>query len=132
MFTFEAPYPSIQTTSLLPNPQFSDQEGLLDTVTRKLAMDGTRYTYVKRRSGRRKMQWTFRLTRNKSLEVREFIRVYFASKVRVTDHNGRIWLGNFMNNPFEFEGSAKAAPTIFPLPRGETYTIEIEFEGVEQ
>jgi hypothetical protein len=34
MFIFEAPYPAIQTTSLLPNPQFSDQEGSLDTVTR--------------------------------------------------------------------------------------------------
>lgn len=132
MFIFEAPYPSIQTTSLLPNPQFSDQEGLLDSVTRKLAMDGTRYTYVKRRGGRRKMKWTFRLTRNKALEVRAYIRSYFASRVRVTDHNGRIWVGNFVNNPFEFEGTEKALPAITPLPRGETYTIEIEFEGVEQ
>lgn len=132
MFTFEAPYPSIQTTSLLPNPQFSDQEGLLDSVTRKLAMDGTRYTYVKRRSGRRKMKWTFRLTRNKALEVRAYIRSYFASKVRVMDHNGRIWVGNFVNNPFEFETAERAAPALTPLPRGETVQIEIEFEGVEQ
>jgi hypothetical protein len=46
MFTFEAPYPAIQTTSLLPNPQWSDQEGLLDEVLWKRAMDGTLYTYV--------------------------------------------------------------------------------------
>jgi len=131
MFTFEAPYPAIQTTSLLPNPQFSDQEGVLDSVTRKLAMDGTRYTYVKRRSGRRKLRWTFRLTRNKALEVREFLRSYFASQVRVTDHNGRVWIGNFTGNPFEFEGSGRAAPAIVPLSRGEWWTVEIEFEGVE-
>jgi hypothetical protein len=132
MFIFEAPYPAIQTTSLLPNPQFSDQEGSLDTVTRKLAMDGTRYTYVKRRNGRRKMRWTFRLTRNKALEMREFLRSYFASSVRVTDHNERVWVGNFTSNPFEFEGSARAAPAIAPLPRGEWVNIEVEFEGVEQ
>jgi len=67
MFTFEAPYPAIQTTSLLPNPQWSDQEGLLDEVFWKRAMDGTLYTYVKRRNGRRKMKWTFCMTRNKAL-----------------------------------------------------------------
>jgi hypothetical protein len=132
MFIFEAPYPLIQTTSLLPNPQFSDQEMLLDTVTRKLAMDGTRYTYVKRRNGRRKLKWSFRLTRNKALEMREYLRVYFASKIRVTDHNARVWLGYFVNNPFEFETADRAAPAIEPLPRGETVNIEIEFEGVEQ
>jgi len=131
MFQFEAPCPAIQTISFLPNPQFSDQESLLDTVTRKLAMDGTRYTYVKRRNGRRKMKWTFRLTRNKALELRAFIYAYFASKVRVTDHNGRKWIGNFTNNPFEFEAAARAAPAIPPLPRGERVTIDIEFEGVE-
>jgi len=30
MFTLQAPYPSLQTTTLLPNPQLSDQEGLTD------------------------------------------------------------------------------------------------------
>ena len=41
MFTLIAPYPSLkQTTTLLPNPQLSDQEGLTVTVTRKTAMDG--------------------------------------------------------------------------------------------
>lgn len=131
MFQFEAPCPAIQTTSFLPNPQFSDQEGLLDTVTRKLAMDGTRYTYVKRRNGRRKMKWTFRLTRNKALELRAFSYAYFASQVRVTDHNGRKWIGNFTNNPFEFETSDRAVPAISPLIRGEWVNIDIEFEGVE-
>ena len=132
MFTFEAPYPAIQTASLLPNPQFSDQEGLLATVTRKLAMDGTRYTYVKRRNARRKLRWTFKVTRNKGMEVRAFFRSYFASKIRVTDHNGRVWIGNFVSNPFEFDTSDRAAPAIAPLPRGESQVIEIEFEGVEQ
>ena len=132
MFTFEAPYPAIQTTSQLPNPQWSDQEGIQDTVTRKLAMDGTKFTYVKRRNGRRKLHWTFRLTRNKAAEFKAFLVSYFASKVRVTDHNGRVWVGNFTSNPFEFEGSGRAEPAIAPMPRGEWWNIEIEFEGVEQ
>ena len=78
-FKSAAPYRLLQTTTLLPIPQFGDQEANLDTVSRKLAMDGTRYTYVKRRGGRRKLRWIFQLSRNKGLELRAFIQSYFAS-----------------------------------------------------
>jgi hypothetical protein len=127
-----APYPLLETTTLLPNPQFSDQEGLMVSVVRKMAMDGTRYTYVKRKGDRRKLKWSFRLTRNKGLELRAFIFAYFASQVKVIDHNGRVWIGNFTSNPFEFDTAERAGPAISPMPRGESVTIEIEFEGVEQ
>jgi hypothetical protein len=130
MFTLEAPYPTLQTTTLLPNPQFSDQEALLDTVNRKLALDGTRYTYVKRRA-RRKLKWMFRLTRVKALELRAFIFSYFASKIRLTDHNNRMWIGYFTTNPFEFDTTDRGAPAIAPMPRGELVNVELEFEGIE-
>ena len=132
MFEIAAPYPMLQTTTLLPDPQFSDQEGLAVTVSRKTAIDGTRYTYVKRKDDRRKLKWSFRLSRNKGLELRAFISSYFASKLKVIDHNRRIWVGNFTSNPFEFDTSGRAAPAIVPMPRGEIVNIEIEFEGVEQ
>jgi hypothetical protein len=93
-------------------------------------MDGTRYTYVKRRGGRRKLKWTFWLSRNKALELRAFIFAYFAAKVQATDHNGRVWAGNFTNNPFEFDTPDAARPVIAPMPRGELQAIDIEFEGV--
>ena len=51
MFQFQAPYPSLQTTTVLPDPQFSDQQAITDTITTKRAMDGTRYVYVQRSSG---------------------------------------------------------------------------------
>lgn len=69
MFTL-SPYPLLDQLTLLPNPQFSDSEGLMISVSRKLAMDGTRYTYVKRKDGRRKLRWSFKVTRNKALELR--------------------------------------------------------------
>jgi hypothetical protein len=130
MFTIKAPYPRIETTTVLPNPRFSDGEGLLHTVIRKLATDGTKYTYVKTRD-RKKLMWTFRLTRNKSLELRAFILAYAASTIQVVDHNQRVWVGNFLSNPFEFDTESRAAPAISPMPRGESVMIEIEFEGVE-
>jgi ribosomal protein L20 len=132
MFQFSAPYPMLTTTTILPSPQFSDQESLLDSVARKLALDGTKYTYVKRRNKRRKMRWIFRLSRNKALEFRAFIYAYFASKIKVIDHNDRVWVGNFINNPFEFDTPDTAQPAIAPMPRGELQAIEIDFEGVEQ
>jgi len=131
MFRMSAPYPMLQTLTVMPNPQFSDQETNLNTVNRLTAMDGTRYTYVKRRV-RRKLLWSFRLTRNKALEVEAFVNSYFASRVQIVDHRGRTWLGNFVSNPFEFETISRAAPAITPMPRGETVSIDIEFEGEEQ
>lgn len=131
MFRLQAPYPPLQTTTLLPNPEFGDGENLAVSVTVKRAMNGTVRTYVKRKDGRHKFQWTFVLTRNKALELRAFIQAYFASKVKITDHNGRVWIGNLINNPFEFDSPRRAAPPIAPMPRGEAQTITLEFEGVE-
>ena len=131
MFRMAAPYPALQTLTVVPDPQFSDQETNLNTVNRLTAMDGTRYTYVKRRT-RRKLSWTFRLSRPKALEVRAFFMSYFASVVKITDHCNRVWIGNFTSNPFEFEAQSRAAPAITPMPRGETVSIDIEFEGEEQ
>lgn len=131
MFRMTAPYPASQTLTVMSNPQFSDQETNLNSVSRLIAMDGTRYTYVKRRT-RRKLQWTFRLTRNKGLEVRAFFVAYFASQIKIVDHRNRIWVGYFTSNPFEFEAESRAYPAITPMPRGETISISIEFEGEEQ
>lgn len=130
MFTIAAPYPLIETTSVLPSPKFSDAESLQVEVSRKLAVDGTRYTYIKKKD-RRKLLWSFKLTRNKSLELRAFIYAYFASKIKVTDHNERVWIGYFTSNPFEFDTSGRAGPAVDPMPRGEVVNIDIEFEGVE-
>lgn len=132
MFTLQAPHPALEATTLLPNPEFGDGENLTDEVAVKRAMDGTVYTYVKTKAQRRKLEWTFRLTRNKALELRAFIQAYYASKIRVTDHNDRVWVGYFTDNPFEFDTIARALPARAPMPRGETQEITIEFEGVEQ
>ena len=132
MFILQAPHPALEATTLLPNPQFGDGENLTDEVQVKRAMDGTLYTYVKTKNDRRRLEWTFRLTRNKALELRAFIQAYYATVIRVTDHNERVWVGHFVNNPFEFDTPSRAAPAIAPMPRGETQEITIEFEGVEQ
>lgn len=130
MITLEAPFPAIEATSVLPAPRFSDQERSLASVSRKFASDGTRYTYVRRRD-RRRLNWTFLLSRPKALELRAFLMAHFASKVRITDHKDRVWVGYFTSNPFDFETARRGAPAITPMPRGELVTINLEFEGVQ-
>jgi len=132
MIQFEAPYPGIQTIVQYPNPLLSDTEALAASMSSRRALDGTVYTYVKTKGGRRKMTWTLRMLRPKALELRAFILSYFASKLKVTDYNDRIWLGHFTNNPFEFDTSDRAGPETNDGLRSEIQTITIEFEGVEQ
>ena len=73
--------------TLLPNTQFGDSEALTCEVANRRAMDGTLYTYVKSKSGRRRLTLPLKLSRMKGLELRAFVQSYFASKIRLTDHS---------------------------------------------
>lgn len=130
MFVLEAPHPAIEVTSFFPSPEFSDGEGITAQVIPRIARDGTVRTYVKTTGGRRRLTWEFHLTRPKAIELREFYRVYYASKIRVTDHNGRQWVGHIMNNPVEIRADGAGGPDVDTL-RGERMSATIEFEGVE-
>ena len=112
---------SHQTTTLLPNPEFGDSEGILGEVIVKRTITGSRHVYVKTKNQRRKLLLSFRLTRLKALELRAFIQSYFASTVILVDHLDQVWVGNFMTNPFEFTSVLAS-----------DLTIQLDFEGVKQ
>lgn len=120
MFKLEAPYPNIVTTSLLPDPELGDQESNVIVMNKKRAIDGTVRTYIKK-PGRRKKQWTFELERLKAYELREFLKAYQSHRIRITDHEDRVWIGYFTSNPVEFESTSD-----------EWRVVTLEFEGVEQ
>lgn len=123
-FFLKAPYPSLYTTTVLPSPKWGDSKALTATVKSLRSMNGTLYTYVKSRNGRRKFQWEFEVARNKALELREFINSYHGVLIQITDHDGDRWLGYLRNNPFEFTAMSRAAS----WPGGETMSIILEFE----
>ena len=112
---------SYQTTTILPNPEWSDSEQLTGEVTIKRSVNGAVYTYVKSKNDRRRLLFRFRLTRSKSLELKAFIQSYFSSTVNLIDHKNQRWIGNLLNNPFEFEALL-----------GEEQNIQLEFEGIKQ
>ncbi|KPK53357.1 MAG: hypothetical protein AMS22_07535 [Thiotrichales bacterium SG8_50] len=127
MFTLRAPYPSLQVTLVLPSPKFSDSVGLTSTMQISRAMDGTSYTYVKSRGGRKRLQWDFTVARNKALELRVFINAYYRLPIQVIDHDSNIWIGYLVNNPFESTGSGRAVR----FPGGEVMDLTLEFEERE-
>jgi hypothetical protein len=124
-FILKGPYPAAQTTTLLPSPQFGDSQALAGTVQSARAMDGTIYTYVKSREGRKKFNWQFEVSRHKALELREFINAYQGELIITIDHDGDRRIGYLASNPYELAGAGKAGDG---WPGGETMTIIMEFE----
>jgi len=125
---FGAPYPTMQTFSYLPNPEFGDLEGGRTSPVIMRAIDNTRYTYVKAKDLRKRLQLQFTLTRAKALELRAFIVSYYRSRVQLVDHLGQKWVGYITTNPNEFETTGRAAGA----PGDELQSIQIEFEGIKQ
>lgn len=127
MFLIRAPYPAPQYTIMLPSPNWGDSVNLTSTLQILDAMDGTRFTYVKDRDGRKRLQWDFKMARNKALELRAFINSYYHLQVQIIDHNSDSLIGYLINNPFEHAGSGKAEG----FPGGETMDITLDFEEAE-
>jgi len=123
-FILKAPYPSPQTTTLMPSPSWGDSQALTATLTTMRSMNGKLYTYVKTRENRKKYHWDFEISRNKALELRAFINSYVGSLIQIIDHDGDERIGYLRNNPFEFSGAGRANG----WPGNETMSISLEFE----
>lgn len=108
---------SPEHTLYLPNPETGDTENLQSTIEIKLALDGTRRTYV-RSNPDRLLSYTFRLTRAKALELEVFIENNHSKVFRLHNHKGEDWDVQFITNPFDF---------VDPGPN-ET-TINLQFQG---
>ncbi len=127
MFRIEAPYPAPSTTAILPSPQWGDSRELVSAISTMHTMNGTLYTYIKRKKARKKLVWDFEIARNKALELRAFFNIYYRTKVRIIDHDNVTWIGYLINNPFEFTGKARA----LGFPGNETMNVTIEFEEAD-
>lgn len=123
-FILKAPFPAVQTTTLLSAPKWGDSKSLTATIVSMRSLNGALYTYVKSRNDKKRLQWEFELSRNKALELREFINSYRGAIIQVIDHDGDTWIGYLRNNPFELSGVGRAVD----WPGGETMQIMLEFE----
>lgn len=124
-FVIQAPYPNMRTTLVLPSPREGNTESLRASVQTIRAMDGTVYTYVKPKRGRRKFQWDFVTSKDKGVESIEFIKKYAGSVVKTVDHLGQVRVGWVTINPIETIGNGRASSW---GERQEAVSFSIEFE----
>lgn len=118
MITLIGTHERMQTALVMPNPNFGDSENTQNTMSLKRAIDGTKYTYVKRPSST-KLVYPLRLTRDKAIELENFVRAYFKFNIRLYNHKDEIWVVRFLNEAFDFQRTA----------RGEIVTTTLELEG---
>lgn len=128
-FILQGPHPAIAVTTVLPNPQLGDSVAPTGSIDFKRAMNGTKYSYVVSRDRRKKLIWNFSLSHHKALELQAYFQVYGASQAIITDHIGKIYVGNFTSNPFEFEAVRRAVAS--PGSNSQ-HQVQLEFEGFEQ
>jgi|WetSurMetagenome_2_1015567.scaffolds.fasta_scaffold01440_3 hypothetical protein len=127
MFIIEAPYPDIQTTTVLPSPSWGDAVEAVATVKALRAMNGKLYTYTQSKDQRKKCRWEFTVSRDKGLEVKAFLACYYLTKVKITDHDGVVWIGYIQNNPNDLMGAGHAGG----FPGSEIANFSIDFEESE-
>ncbi len=127
MFILMAPFPAYAVTTILPSPQLSNSKSSVAILTILETIDGSKYTYPKPKENRKKHQWSFELSRHKAIELKEFISRYFASLIKVVDHNNESILGYFQSNPFDFSDSKIAED----FPGKELVHITLDFEEKE-
>lgn len=124
MFLMQSPYPSLQTTLLLPSPQLGNTKNLTSTVQIVRTIDGTPYTYIKPKRGRKQFNWDFLTSKEKALEAKEIVQRYAGSVWKITDHNEDVYIGYVTINPFETSGAGRAGG----WPSAEACTFTISFE----
>ncbi len=123
MLILQAPAGKPESTTVLPNPQFSDTKSLKAVMQAYRSIDGTLYTYVKTKNKKFSYLWDFYLTRNKGLELLEFYKNYAAETISCTWDDAVI-VGYIKNNPFE---TATVAPAN-GMPGNEMVKITLEIE----
>ena len=124
-----APFEGPKTITILPNPDFGDEEAIDTTLNYAESMDGTPYTYVERSGNFRiRMQFTNQ-GRGKMLEVQEFLQFYAGEEIKLTDHNDRIWQVVYVPNQTIFTHDKRSYNS--GGPRKEAGSFSLEFTGVQ-
>jgi hypothetical protein len=120
MIQFVAPFAAPTTVVALPNPEFSNTQGLMSSVSVKQALDGTVYAYKKTKE-HEKLEWRFLLTPAKAEELKAAIDYYIGEYIRLVDANGVVWKVLLANDAFGFTS----------LPKDNWVEIQLQFQGVQ-
>jgi hypothetical protein len=109
---------------VMPCPEFGDTESITGTIDVKRTMSGGTRVY-KKQSQLNKLKYTFSLWTNKYLEFRQYFINHSAKIMTMSNWKGELWYGYITNNPIEFDVESRYQP------KGEKYSLTLEFEGVK-
>ena len=124
-FKISAPYALPKTTSQLPEPEFGDTNATDASVDVKRTMTGRVVTYVTS-STKRRLTYRFSLTRQKQIELCEFIRIFKGVEWKLEDHDGTIWKAQLLGQSIRNRGVGRQAPTV-GTTGGEEYDATLRF-----
>lgn len=132
-----------QSSIVLPCPLFNDSQNLLQSMIIKRAMNGTKRTYIKP-NNRNKINYIFRMDRQKSLEFKQFylnnlnsnhngttngkinlINGNTINQIIMTNFKGEVWVGYITVDP-TFIKKTRWGPCI----GNEEVNVTFEFEGI--
>lgn len=121
----QAPNPQLNVTCILPSAKFLDSRAANDALTVQRSMTGATFSYVKS-SAASTRSLPFVLSRMKTLELKEFIRVYYRAQWKVTLHDGTVWLCRLLSNPFIATAEGRAVG--WPGNEAVAITLELSVE----
>ena len=102
MIMIRAPFPESVETLYLPNPQLGNEQSRRLRVTNNQAMDGTRYTYVKKPATRDNTYTFNMLSQNKMEQMRAFFTTYAARNMILQDWGDGLWNVILQTIPIDF------------------------------
>lgn len=115
-FVMMAPHQLVQTTMLLPSPEFGDSDNIVAAINLKRSMNNTKRTYINVPSDEY-LIYEFILTRGKTLEVIEFLKIYYPYDVRIINHKNETYVCKIMTDPFDF--------SLFRVAEESTFRLEL-------
>jgi hypothetical protein len=110
-------------TVALPNPIFGDGEANTDQLRVFRTTTNRRVITVKRQQ-LKTLNYTFRLTRKKAIELRNLIKAEIDNQVTWRNWKGEMWVGTIGTNPFTVQADGRWGPCT------EGMTVELELKAV--
>jgi hypothetical protein len=129
MIVFKAPYPRAARVLILPNPKLGDSYTPVREINVSRSINGTPYTYVKTSTAVR-LLFEIEMTRQKSLELEAFLKLYQGHYMQLTDHNSikyKVIITSELDKK-NFKRSVYAPGD--PLGSEESVIVNLELEGI--
>lgn len=131
----QAPHELIQATIMLPTPKFGDTQNPEPEIDIRNAQSGKLYSYVKANQ-RLTLFYDFILEQEKAIELREFVKIYSAENIRLTDWRERVYLVKLINVPLTFQTIGRGVNITLTEPpyegvisKQERLSVRLQFEG---